>query len=490
MVKVKVWKKNMTGEPSFPASYKVTQRWEGSCMNVSSNNNKFYHAEIQVAANGKARIFTMYGRVGAANPAREHRYYSSEHACQSDYDNLVRKKRDRKKNPYREIDLAITSVGSEGAKEIKKPMTGVKISGAKTNSVLHSEVQRLVSGWFGSTGQFVTMTLKCPLGQLTKEQIDKGRLVLDECKKRVNTKQKTSANVYDTFTSQFYSLIPHVLPHKINPDTLRLNTIDRIMEKHDTLDTFLDAKNVASVLSKGSAVDSQYKKLKANLDWVDPKDPIHKWIVELIHNTRSRNHGFLGKIKVFNVFSLLRNGETDHFNRTLEQVAKQVSGKGRKPIFTKLARPDLNKEEKKLFSKANVWPLWHGTRPQNMVGIISRGLLIRPSGAIHTGSMYGDALYHAENSSKSMNYTGCKGSYWSGDSKNSRAFLFLEDVIVGKPYEIKHSKFFRSPPKGHHSVYAVPGNALYNSENMTYTGSGPGQLHKLRYIIEFQSNQR
>ena len=190
------------------------------------------------------------------------------------------------------------------------------------------------------------------------------------------------------------------------------------------------------------------------------------------------------------MFKLARNGEDVHFNKTLEQVAKQVSGKGRKPMFTKLVRPDADKEEAKLFRAANVWPLWHGTRPQNMVGIISRGLLIRPSGAIHTGSMYGDALYHAENSSKAMNYTGCRGSYWSGDSKSPRAFQFLEDVIVGKPYEVRGSKFFRQPPRGYNSVYAVPGTALYNSENMTYKGSGPGQLHRLRYIIEFQANQR
>ena len=491
MTKVKVWKKNMAGGPSFPKNYKVTKRWEGNCMEVAKNSNKFYHAEIQVAPNGAARIFTMYGRVGASNPAQEYRYYSSEADCHYDYESLIRKKRDRKNNPYREVDLAITSVGSDGAKEIKKPMTGINVTKVQVpQSTLHPEVQRLVSGWFGSTGHFITMTLKCPLGQLTKEQIDKGRLVLDECKNRVNSKARTSNNVYDTFTSQFYSLIPHVLPHRINPDDLRLNTIDRIMEKHDTLDTFLDAKNVASVLGQGTAVESQYKTLKADLEWIDHNDPVSKWIVELVHGTRSKNHGFLGKIKVFNVFSLSRSGEDNHFNSTLEKVAKQVDGKGRKPMFTKMVRPDVDKDEKTLFAKANVWPLWHGTRAQNMVGIISRGLLIRPSGAIHTGSMYGDALYHAENSSKSMNYTGCKGSYWSGDGKTDRAFLFLEDVIVGNPYEVKTAKFFRSPPKGYHSVYAVPGSALYNSENMTYVGSGPGQLHRLRYVVEFQANQR
>jgi len=489
-MKVRAWKAGDSGQPSFPSDFKVTKRWEGNCTEVAKNSNKFYHAEIQVASSGSARIFTMYGRVGANNPTKEYRYYPSESSCLSDYESLIRKKRDRKDNPYREVDLAITSIGSEGAKEIKKPMTGVKVDKKGVSaSVLHSEVQRLVAGWFGSTGHFVEMNLKCPLGQLTTEQLDKGRQVLDECKNHISKKTVSNA-AFDVLTSQFYSLIPHVLPHRINPDSLRLNTIDRIMEKHDTLDTFLDAKNVASVLGKGAAVDEQYKKLRAELEWIDPSDPVHKWIEKLVHETRANNHGFLGRVKVFNIFKFARYGESDHFMATAENIASQINKTAlEKPKYTRLDRPDLEREERILFTKANVWPLWHGTRPQNMVGIITRGLLIRPSGAVYTGSMFGDALYHAENSSKSMNYTGCRGAYWSGGSKDDRAFLFLEDVIVGKPHVVTSSQFFRDPPRGCHSVYAVPGAGLYNSENMTYRSSGPNQQHRLRYIVEFQSNQ-
>lgn len=491
MGKTKVWKANAAGQPPFPSTYKVTKRWEGNCTEVIKNSNKFYHAEIQVAADGCARIFTMYGRVGQKNPAREYRYFPSENACLSEYEGLIRKKRDRKKNPYREVDLAITSIGSEGAKEIKKPMTGVKIKNKKlAGSSLHPEVQRLVSGWFGTTGQFIAMTLKCPLGQLTKEQIDKGRAVLDDCKKRINAKTATSDKAYDQLTSQFYSLIPHVLPHRIDATKLRLNTIDKIMDKHETLDTFLDAKNVESVLGKDSLVDDQYKKLNAELKWLDPDNPICKWIIKLLFETRASNHGFLGKVKIYNIYELMRNGEDEYFNATLNRIAREVAGKGDKPRYTFLQRPDLTKSEDEVFKKANVWPLWHGTRPQNMVGIITRGLLIRPSGAVHTGSMFGDALYHAESSSKSMNYCGCKGAYWSGGSANDRVFMFLEDVIIGKPHIVTRSQFFRRPPTGTHSIYAVPTKGfggLHNSENMTYTSSGPGQQHRLRYIVEFQA---
>lgn len=489
--KVKAWKANDTNQPDFPSDYKVTKRWEGNCSDIGKNTNKFYHAEIQVASDGRARIMTIYGRVGTPG-VEDRRYYPSESACLGEYESLIKKKRDRKRNPYREIELAITAVGSDGAKDIKKPMTGVAVSkGGKESaaSKLHPEVQRLVTQWFGDTGHFVEMNLKCPLGQLTKAQIDKGRDILDECRKRISASQSTNSTEWDRLTSEFYSLIPHVLPRRIDPVSLRLDQLDRVVERSDVLDTFLDAKNVASVLGKGSSVDSRYKKLRADLDWLDPKDSVAKWIEKLVLETRASNHQFLGKVKVFNVFRLNRNGESGHFEETLAQIAKEVKGKSEKPRFTFLQRPDLGKDERKLFQQANVWPLWHGTRPQNMVGIISRGLLIRPAGAVHTGSMFGDALYHAESSSKSMNYTGCRGAYWSGGSKDSCAFLFLEDVIVGKPHVVTRSQFFRSPPKGTHSVYAVPGSGLWNSENMTYASSGPGQQHRLRYIVEFQTNQ-
>ena len=486
-LKSKVYKEKDDAKNRFPSHYKVTHRWEGNSTDIIKNSNKFYHAEIQVALNGRARIFTMYGRVGAVKPAKEYRYYPSEIKCMHDYETLISKKKNRKKNPYVEVDLAITSIGSDGAKDIKKPMTGVSVKAKKDESKLHKEVQRLIHTWFGNTADFIEMTLKCPLGQLTKEQIDKGYEILKEARIRVINKLQSSLNEYDILTSKFYSLIPHVLPHRINPSILRLDTIDKIMDKEKTLETFFDAKNVGSVLSKGASVDIQYDKLNSELEWVDHSDPIFKWIETLVHETRARNHRFLGKIKVFNIFKLSRNNESKYFEGSLERIAKEVKNPT-KPKYTFLRRPDLSKDEQGLFKQANVWPLWHGTKPENMVGIISRGLMIRPSGAVYTGSMFGDALYHAENSSKSMNYTGCKGSYWAKSNGSGKSYLFLEDVIIGNPHVVYSSKFFRKPPKGYHSVYALP-RTLYNSENMTYATSGENQQHRLRYIVEFQSKQ-
>jgi predicted DNA-binding WGR domain protein len=486
-MKVKAWKEGESGQPSFPSNYKVTKRWEGNCCDVKTNHNKYYHAEIQVAPNGQARIFTTYGRVGAEG-AKEHRYYPSETACQADYESLVSKKRDRKKEPYTEIDLAITSVGSEGAKAITKPMTGISVpSSPGQKSSLHAEIQRLVRRWFGDTGHFVQMNLKCPLGQLSVEQIDKGRAVLDDCRNRVNAKRSTGEQEWDILTSQFYSLVPHVLPRKIDAAALRLDTIDRIMEKSQTLDTFLDAKNVASVLAEGSSADAQYAKLQAQMEWIDPSNQTWKWIDRMVQDTRARNHGGLGRIKIHNIFKVDRP-ESDAFGSRIADIVKMRRGKGWTwpPQLARLGLERIDVENKELYEQANVIPLFHGSRTENFVGLLLRGLLIRPSGSVYTGSMFGDGIYSGL-FSKACSYSSCRGTYWARGN-DSRGYVLLMDVCLGDPKIVETSAYYDAKKIAPcHSVWAKAGRALINDEFILYHPTGPLQQHRIRYVLEVET---
>ena len=486
-MKVKAWSEGEKGQPSFPSGFKVTKRWEGNCCDPVKNSNKFFHIEVQVAPNGQARIHTVYGRVGNSG-AREFRYYPSESSCLSDYEALIHKKRDRKKEPYREVDLAITSVGSEGAKAITKPMTGISAPSESEKSSLHTEVQRLVRKWFVDTGHFVEMTLKCPLGQLSKEQIDKGRAVLDDCRNRVNAKCKTGKHEWDTLTSQFYSLIPHVLPHRIDASVLRLDTIDRIMEKSQTLDTFLDAKNVASALAKGASADAQYAKLQAHMEWIDPKDQTWKWIDRMVQDTRARNHGGLGRIKIHNIFKVDRP-ESDAFGSRISSIAKARKGRGWTwpPQLARLGLERTDVESRELYEQANVIPLFHGSRTENFIGLVSRGILIRPSGAVYCGSAYGDGAYFGL-FSKACNYASCSGAYWTRGG-DRLGYVLLADVCLGDPKIVEHSHFYTSKNIAPcHSVWAKAGGFLINDEFILYHPTGPLQQHRIRYVLEVETN--
>jgi len=130
---------------------------------------------------------------------------------------------------------------------------------------------------------------------------------------------------------------------------------------------------------------------------------------------------------------------------------------------------------------------WHGSRNENWWSIIDSGLMIRPSSAVYTGSMYGDGIYGASLSRKSYGYTSAKGSYWAKGS-SSRCFMSLFDFHVGNQLLIhKHSSWCYDlnwnvlRKKGDfHSAYGVKGADLRNDEFIVYK---PDQV-TIKYLVE------
>jgi len=490
-------------EPNFPANYDVTKRTTLNFTDVINNNNKYYNLEIQVAKNGEARIFTQYGRVGGT-AAKEYRVCTGQSHAETEADKIIKSKT---KKGYVEVKLVQASVGSEVGKSkvdntavsvdtLKKAGVQVKEEPA-AQSKLHVEVQDLVRTWFGVTQEFIELNLdtkKCPLGQLSIDQLTKGKDILEEARKIVHM-TKPDKQELNKLTNLYYSNIPHNFGYRrLDADSLRLDADDKIDKAFDILDVFGDAKNVQAVISKKSAVDSQYATLNANLEYIDPADPTWRWLEAMVQETRASNHAGLGKLKVHKIFRMSRNNEEKHFLEAAQQIAKDCGKWNPSPIYSNLVkkRPDVPKALQELYQKANILPGWHGTRRANMIGITTKGLLIRPSGVIHAGSMYGDGIYWAVHSTKSMNYCDVKGSYWAQGS-NKTAYLFLGDVAFGNQEMAGGSHMYtKKNIAPNHSVWAKSGgrSGLYNDELITYTASGPGQQHALRYIIEFETQAR
>lgn len=135
----------------------------------------------------------------------------------------------------------------------------------------------------------------------------------------------------------------------------------------------------------------------------------------------------------------------------------------------------------KLYQSSNTLPLFHGSRTENIIGITKHGLLIRPHNAVLTGAMYGGGIYKGF-SSKSINYTSIRSSYWAKGNAN-KAFLFLCDTILGNQVIAKgphqYSKKSISP---NHSVWAKGGQSgVINDEFIIYDTN----QSMLRYLIEF-----
>ena len=486
-------------EPAFPASYEVVKRTTLNFTDVINNNNKYYNLEVQVAKSGEARIFTQYGRVGGT-AAKEYRIADSASHAETEADKIIKAKT---KKGYQEVKLVKADIGSDVGKS-KVDNTAVSVDALKKAGVkiteepaaaskLHGEVQDLVRTWFGVTQEFIELNLdttKCPLGQLSLDQLTKGRDLLEEARKIVAS-PKPDQKELNKLTNLYYSNIPHNFGYrKLDADALRFDSDEKLDRAYDILDVFSDAKNVQAVISKKSAVDSQYATLNADLEFIEQGTPTFKWIQTMVLETRASNHNSLGKLKVHKVFRVTRHDEDKRFIENCQQIAKECGKTVSSDVYAKLVknRPDVPKALQELYEKANVLPGWHGTRRANMIGITTKGLLIRPSGVIHAGSMYGDAIYVANQSSKSINYCDVRGSYWAAGT-NKTAYLILMDAAFGNQKMASGSHLYtRDNIKPYHSVWAKGGHSgVINDELMLYHPTGPNQQHIIRYIIEFET---
>lgn len=468
---------------------------------VSSNSNKSYLIEVVKDDTDRWMIYTVYGRVGGT-AAKEYRICDDQAHAEKEAGKIIKSKT---KKGYVEVKLVKADVGSEVGKSkvdntavsveaLKK--AGVQVKEESETSKLHPEVKDLVRSWFGITQEFIELNLdtnKCPLGQLSFDQITKGRDILEEARKIVHLSKPDKKEI-NKLTNAYYSNIPHYFGYyKLDAEALMLNDDDKIDKAFDILDVFSDAKNIQTVISKKSAVDAQYETLKADLEFVDPSEATWKWVQAMVLETRASNHSGLGKLKVHKVFRVKRHGEDKRFTGNAEEIAKECGKFSPSSIYASLVkkRPDVPKELQSVYEKANVLPAWHGTRRANMIGITTKGLLIRPSGVPHAGSMFGDAIYLGNQSSKACNYVDVKGSYWASGN-NKTGYLFLVDAACGNQKIASGSHMYtKQSIRPHHSVWAKGGHSgVINDELMLYNQAGPHQQHVMRYIVEFETQAK
>lgn len=458
----------------------------GAKAKTKGSSNKTYTAELHYAKKGsKCQIYSLWGPTGG-NQTKDWRHFDSQEKAKKEFDKIVKSK---KKKGYVEIDVAQRAIGSEEAKKIVKPvqLIGVPDKQAIVTSSLHPKVQYLVGELFGQTNQWVSSVLKCPLGQLTNAQIDKGRDILSQALIINDKKRKTSKDKekIEELTNDFYSLIPHNLGTGSRGQLthLLLDDAGKIAQKESDLDTLLDAKSVGAVLAADSKVDDRYKSLNAEFNYLEPDSTTFKWINKLVQKTKARNHHWLGTINVLNVWKIARNKEEDRFLDTAKEIGKVCKGQVIPDMYKGLGVDDRNDiDNQEIFKKANILPLFHGTRTENLIGITKQGLLIRPHNAVLTGAMYGNGVYTSSNSTKSINYTSIRSSYWSKGNAD-KAYLFLTDTILGDQKIASGSyQYNKNNIKPYHSVWAKGGKSgVINDEMMVYDTS---QI-KLAYLIEF-----
>lgn len=98
-------------------------------------------------------------------------------------------------------------------------------------------------------------------------------------------------------------------------------------------------------------------------------------------------------------------------------------------------RKNEREQIKSWHAKGNRMLLWHGTRGENIIGIIQTGFRIAPSDARRTGAMFGEGVYFSDifnkcfQYSKTSNYNRFTGEFVK---KPPKQYMFLCEVVLGK----------------------------------------------------------
>ena len=420
---------------AFPDDYTVAASSVLSKTSLEANNNKFYVLEVHQAADGRCRLCTHYGRVGAAG-VKEAKDFDGLEAALAAYAKVLAEKTSPRKG-YVLVEVEKATVGSQ-ALQVASEQTFQQKRGVKP-SALAPEIAQFVEHIYDESKSELVRRIETPLGSLSQSQIERGADALREIRFALARDHKDKIV---PLTSRYYSLVPHRLGQRPSLDDVAINSLQKADAEEELLQLMRDVYHIQGDLE--SETDRKYRALGANLSVVSPKDPAFRQVEERILSTQSARHPF--KLRVNRVFTT----ELPDERRRFETEGKSIG---------------------------NLQGLFHGTKNCNMAGILSRGLLIAPKSAPVTGYMFGKGIYFADQSSKSAQYS----LLWASN-KRPFAYLFLADVALGRVKTEHGPQYREEAPDGYHSVQGCKGQHLIHNEFIIYKTS----QCTLRYIAEIQ----
>jgi len=465
------------------------------------DSNKYYHgAVVESKIDGKWYAYFEYGRTGSTtNPQFQFTECGSQNYAQAEYSNQLHKKNDRrgmwvdhpalgrilqpkpKKDCYLVRPQTQRSTGLPDAQTITSSpakKTVAKCSASK--SEFDPESTKLLSDLNLETMEFARSSI---VGESlpTFEAIDECRKICGEATKICNNLQHesrilSSADLED-LTTLLYSRIPKKKKQKTDKSDWFLTPFN-IDEWQKDLDAFESA-----LKSQDTSVVTQTQDYPFFLESLDKNGSTYKFIKNWFLNATLNRHGGVKNVNIKHIWKITKKDDITKFQDYAEQIVKT----DRIQPLHQTEREDLQSGELQNYKKAGVYMLLHGTRTVNVSGIMRESLRLPHtlSGVATNGAMFGGGLYWADDYKKSLGYTSYRGSYWSrgsGQVKNRDAFMFIADVCLGNMYVAPHSKGYRQPPNGYHSVFGKAGHSgVMNNEYITYNTAS----NHLKYLVEF-----
>ncbi|MBT7350046.1 hypothetical protein HN803_04615 [candidate division WWE3 bacterium] len=441
----------------------MVERHKLVCATGDTNHNKYWTVDLYDSGD----VHIDFGRIGVTSSKGVHRGVGK-----SFMEKKLKEKKKGKTNkktgdrePYTEIDAIDSDMGANVSANSTKNLGKANIKSIAKDQIKHTspETAKLIEfladvnrhtisdatggkmTWNVSKGLFQT-----PLGIVAPSSVSEARTLLidiaDEVAKRSWTKRQFKQNV-----ERFMTIIPQNVGMRWTFESV-FPDLQSVQKQNAILDA-LDASYVSATATpvKGKAKTAKAPKVFETKLKLIENPRVTKRIKDKFRATANRNHYDANRMKLVQAWSV-----------DIEMMTKNFVAIGKK----------LN----------NVNEYWHGTNATNVLSILKVGLVIPPASSPHcTGRMWGDGLYFAPSSTKSLNYA---TGFW-GQKGTQRIFMFLADVAMGKEFVPGNNGAWNKsyPVRGHDSVHAVGGRSgVQNDECIVYNTNQAN----LTYLCEFK----
>ena len=406
---------------------------------LTSQSNKVYIMEEQ--SNGQIKC--EYGRVGKS--------LTTVFKSSNEWNKIYKSKINPKKG-YKDVtDMIVETIDTDN-----------NVENSKTVDIKCTKVRTLFNDLMSFANKSIQKNYKVTQESVTELQIDSAQDVLNKAVKLV--KKGMDVKPLNDLLIELYTIIPRkmkdVRDYLVNSGDTNadIDWINKFLSnEQDTLDTMAGQVKLLKQQKDLKVNDNENKSSEITL--------LEQMGLKVSVETNEESLELVKKLLGSNA-------------SRAKKIFKCINEKTQAIFDTNLAK--AKDKKRRLY--------WHGSRNENWFNIIQTGLMIRPSGAIHTGSMFGDGIYFANKSQKSLGYTSVRGSYWASGSSN-KGYLALFDVHLGNQKHITHhdSSCYRLSKKvleadGFDSVYAHGGADLRNDEFIVYDG----KQCTIAYIIEIE----
>ena len=402
---------------------------------TGDNNNKYY----EMTERGDGNFDVKYGRVNVTEQKDEY--------PMSKWDT---KYKEKLKKGYKDVTHLVT----EKVTDASTPATTVKVA-----DITDMAVRTVINQLSAYANKTVSDNYEISKESVTQAMVDEAQGIVNELAAQVG-KSMDIQRINDNLL-KLYTTIPRKMKH------VRLHLINTA--------EWLEHNFRGNKPSDKELQESMRRILDTEQSTLDTM----AGQVLLIANQKSI--GQVKDTKQVNMLDQLGITMSIADDKEVEMIKKMLGPDANRLV--RVYRTECNKTkslyERNLIgaSDKKVDMFFHGSRNQNWFNILQTGLLIRPSGAVYTGSMFGDGIYFADKAIKSIGYSSLSGSYWA-KGNSSQGFLGIFATHVGNQKHITHhnSDCYKLSKNiirkdGFDSVFAHGGADLRNNEYIVYDGA-------------------